>query len=324
MSEGHRRHDPEHAPLVVVADMSAMGRGPGFHAPGGGVLTPADVRNKVFTTVRLREGYDLAEVDTFLGQVEIALRGVLQENADLNARLAGTDARAGQPAPHSAGDSAARIVALAREAADREISRAQEEARRVVAGAYVQAEAVEREALGRAEALERDALGRAEAVERQAVGRAEALERDVRDRHRAALESVESLQTAREDLSAVVREYGSRLVGSLEEQVRQVRNLLHELEGQADPERQSGLSPAGSVSRTAPVPVPVASASRAADATVSTANSRATAGVTVSTAGSTTSPVVPSATPAADSPASPARHADIGRHGGDMRPRGMS
>ncbi|MEU0520542.1 DivIVA domain-containing protein [Streptosporangium sp. NPDC006007] len=302
MSEGHRRHDPEHAPLVVVADMSAMGRGPGFHAPGGGVLTPADVRNKVFTTVRLREGYDLAEVDTFLGQVEIALRGVLQENADLNARLAGTDARAGQPAPHSAGDSAARIVALAREAADREISRAQEEARRVVAGAYVQAEA----------------------VERQAVGRAEALERDVRDRHRAALESVESLQTAREDLSAVVREYGSRLVGSLEEQVRQVRNLLHELEGQADPGGQGGLSPAGSVSRTAPVPVPVTSASRAADATFSTANSRATAGVTVSPAGSTTSPVVPSATPAADSPASPARHADIGRHGGDMRPRGMS
>jgi DivIVA domain-containing protein len=44
-----------------------------------GLLTPADIRNKVFTTVRLREGYDLAQVDTFLDQVEATLSSVLGE-----------------------------------------------------------------------------------------------------------------------------------------------------------------------------------------------------------------------------------------------------
>ncbi len=31
-------------------------------------LTPEDVRNKQFTTVRLREGYDEDEVDAFLDE----------------------------------------------------------------------------------------------------------------------------------------------------------------------------------------------------------------------------------------------------------------
>ena len=36
-------------------------------------LTPEDVSNKRFTTVRLREGYDMTEVDQFLDEVESAL-----------------------------------------------------------------------------------------------------------------------------------------------------------------------------------------------------------------------------------------------------------
>ena len=33
-------------------------------------LTPEEVRNKQFTTVRLREGYDEDEVDAFLDEIE--------------------------------------------------------------------------------------------------------------------------------------------------------------------------------------------------------------------------------------------------------------
>ncbi|MEU3505795.1 DivIVA domain-containing protein, partial [Streptomyces hundungensis] len=35
-------------------------------------LTPEDVRNKQFTTVRLREGYDEDEVDAFLQGLSVA------------------------------------------------------------------------------------------------------------------------------------------------------------------------------------------------------------------------------------------------------------
>ena len=38
-------------------------------------LTPEDVSNKRFTTVRLREGYDMGEVDQFLDEVEAELGG---------------------------------------------------------------------------------------------------------------------------------------------------------------------------------------------------------------------------------------------------------
>ena len=36
-------------------------------------LTPEDVSNKRFTPVRLREGYDMGEVDQFLDEVEACL-----------------------------------------------------------------------------------------------------------------------------------------------------------------------------------------------------------------------------------------------------------
>ncbi|MEU2718649.1 DivIVA domain-containing protein [Streptomyces sp. NPDC007205] len=51
-------------------------------------LTPEDVRNKQFTTTRLREGYDEDEVDSFLDKVEAELTRLLRENKDLRAKLA--------------------------------------------------------------------------------------------------------------------------------------------------------------------------------------------------------------------------------------------
>lgn len=45
-------------------------------------LTPEDVRNKQFTTVRLREGYDEDEVDAFLDEVEAELTRLLRPHRD--------------------------------------------------------------------------------------------------------------------------------------------------------------------------------------------------------------------------------------------------
>lgn len=218
--------------MIVVADESVTEQVLGLRIGGSAMLTPADVRNKVFTTVRLREGYDLAEVDTFLGQVEVALCRILQENADLSARLKEAVTRVSQHAAqhtaqhtaHSVGEGSSRIVALAKEAAEREIAKAREEAGRLIAEAYVRAEAVEREALDRAEALEGEA----------------------RDRHRAA---VNSLHATRADLSALVRDYGDRLIGCLEDQVRQMRILILEVEGR-------GERPQGGRAQALPSPAP--------------------------------------------------------------------
>jgi len=56
-------------------------------------LTPEDVRNKRFTPVRLREGYDMGEVDQFLDEVEAELERLTAENNDLRAKLAAASSR---------------------------------------------------------------------------------------------------------------------------------------------------------------------------------------------------------------------------------------
>jgi len=58
-------------------------------------LTPEDVRNKRFTPVRLREGYDMGEVDQFLDEVEAELERLVVENDELRAKVAAVSA--GEP-----------------------------------------------------------------------------------------------------------------------------------------------------------------------------------------------------------------------------------
>ena len=50
-------------------------------------LSPEDVSNKRFTAVRLREGYDMGEVDAFLDEVEAELVRLNRENAELRTKL---------------------------------------------------------------------------------------------------------------------------------------------------------------------------------------------------------------------------------------------
>ena len=57
-------------------------------------LTPQEVREKQFTTVKMRTGYDMDEVDTFLDSVESALGALIVDNDDLRAQLASKPAAA--------------------------------------------------------------------------------------------------------------------------------------------------------------------------------------------------------------------------------------
>ncbi|MGH3253687.1 MAG: DivIVA domain-containing protein, partial [Trebonia sp.] len=61
-------------------------------------LTPAEVRNKQFSTTRLRPGYDEEEVDAFLDEVEAELDRLIQENEELRAKLAEVLRGGGKPA----------------------------------------------------------------------------------------------------------------------------------------------------------------------------------------------------------------------------------
>ena len=63
-------------------------------------LTPEDVSNKRFTPVRLREGYDMGEVDQFLDEVEAELARLTRENDELRTKLAAAQGAApSAPAP---------------------------------------------------------------------------------------------------------------------------------------------------------------------------------------------------------------------------------
>jgi DivIVA domain-containing protein len=209
-------------------------------------LTPADVRNKQFSTTRLRPGYDEEEVDAFLDEVEAALDELIQENEELKAKLA--DAMRGrspvslsshpevpeimsepirheperQPEPVMISrprpvednmDTAARVLALAQQTADQAIADARREAD---------------ETLGRARREADDILTKArrqaEQVTSDARARAESLERDAQERHRQAMGSLvqsrEELERRVDDLRAFEREYRSRLKAYLEGQLR--------------------------------------------------------------------------------------------------------
>jgi DivIVA domain-containing protein len=212
-------------------------------------LTPADVRNKQFSTTRLRPGYDEEEVDAFLDEVEVELDRLIQENEELRAKLAeclrggksavsALSSPLGEPEPEMMApepimpeperrpepammgmptednmDTAARVLALAQQTADQAIADARREAD---------------ETLGRARREADEILGKArrqaEQITSDARARAESLERDAQERHRQAMGSLvqqrEELERRVDDLRAFEREYRSRLKAYLEGQLR--------------------------------------------------------------------------------------------------------
>lgn len=136
-----------HADIDTDIQFAAHGRteADGAHTIGAGpweVMTPAAVHHQVFTVVRLREGYSLAEVDAFLSRVEHSLAALWRDNKELLERL----------------DSA-------RRAGDDVVEAARLQAEQILAEAYAQAEQVQLEAVAAAEAL----VERACSAHRQAI-----------------------------------------------------------------------------------------------------------------------------------------------------------
>jgi DivIVA domain-containing protein len=216
-------------------------------------LTPADVRNKQFSTTRLRPGYDEEEVDAFLDEVEAELDRLIQENEELRSKLAEVLRGGGKPAmalssplsdprpdtmapeqqldeqpmrrpepmmmqPRSYDapdnmDTAARVLSLAQQTADQAIADARREADETLGRARREADEVLTKARRQAEQITGDARARAES-----------LERDAQERHRQAMGSLvtqrEELERRVDDLRAFEREYRSRLKAYLEGQLR--------------------------------------------------------------------------------------------------------
>ncbi len=113
-------------------------------------LSASDVANKQFTTVKLREGYNMEEVDGFLDEVEAELGRLHREIDDLTAKAAAAPAAAPvvavpvapevpaapvAPAAPPASDSAVQMLALAQKTADEHLAAAKVEANRIVAEA---------------------------------------------------------------------------------------------------------------------------------------------------------------------------------------------
>ncbi|MFC0556943.1 DivIVA domain-containing protein [Planotetraspora thailandica] len=222
MGEGHGHG---HSSVDVVESESAARGGADLHGRTG-LLSPAAVRNQVFTVVRLREGYDLAEVDRFLGHVETTLSRVLRDNEELRAKQDQIEQNAQRAS--SLGDSAVRIVEIAQEAADRTMAMAQEEAQAVLARAREEAETVESDALGRAALLQREA----------------------RDSQR------EVLERRVEGVHAFVAELAARLRDNLDAEMRTLHALLDELHdpgGAPPPAAQHAAADGVDVDGTAPL-----------------------------------------------------------------------
>jgi DivIVA domain-containing protein len=217
-------------------------------------LTPADVRNKQFSTTRLRPGYDEEEVDAFLDEVEAELDRLIQENEELRAKLAEVLRGGGKPAMAlSSPLSDPRPDTMAPEpptmveqqpmrrpepmmmdrqyhaednmdTAARVLSLAQQTADQAIADARREAD----ETLGRARREADEVLTKARRQAEQITGdaraRAESLERDAQERHRQAMGSLvtqrEELERRVDDLRAFEREYRSRLKAYLEGQLR--------------------------------------------------------------------------------------------------------
>ena len=218
-------------------------------------LTPADVRNKQFSTTRLRPGYDEEEVDAFLDEVEAELDRLIQENEELRAKLAEVlrgGAKPGipalssplsdpkqdmmsppepqdmrQPEPMMMGGpmrSPMEDTSNNMDTAARVLSLAQQTADQAIADARREADETLNRARREADDVLTKARRQAEQITGDARARAESLERDAQERHRQAMGSLvqqrEELERRVDDLRAFEREYRSRLKAYLEGQLR--------------------------------------------------------------------------------------------------------
>jgi DivIVA domain-containing protein len=222
-------------------------------------LTPADVRNKQFSTTRLRPGYDEEEVDAFLDEVEAELDRLIQENEELRAKLAeclrgkvpggmgmAMTAPVAEPKPEMMMPPQPEPMKPPEpvrpepvpvgmgmppaednmDTAARVLALAQQTADQAIADARREAD----ETVTRARREADDILGKARRQAEQIIGdaraRAETLERDAQERHRQAMGTLvqtrDELERKVEELRSFEREYRSRLKLYLENQLAEL------------------------------------------------------------------------------------------------------
>jgi DivIVA domain-containing protein len=209
-------------------------------------LTPEDVSNKRFTPVRLREGYDMGEVDQFLDEVEAELARLTKENDDLRSKLSSaqsgslgqvesysapvqrqpepepvrvpTPAPAPPPVPAVAEvPETIRVetVPEASNAAARLLEIATKNADELVEDAKNQADKIVGEARTKAERLESEAKGKADRLESDARARSQMLDAETSERRAQLFGDLEKerdkLNLDVENLRSFEREYRSRL-----------------------------------------------------------------------------------------------------------------
>ncbi len=212
-------------------------------------LTPEDVSSKRFTPVRLREGYDMGEVDQFLDEVESELERLHKENDDLRAKLSaaqrgGSDTSISTPAPTpapvekapepiatpapaaaatpqeikvttvaDASSAAARLLELATHNADQVVGEAKDEADRIIGAARTKAERLESETKTKTDRLEQDARTRAQMLDSETEAKRRELFGDL-EKDKARLDNEIA------NLRAFEREYRSRLKGYFQQQLQ--------------------------------------------------------------------------------------------------------
>jgi DivIVA domain-containing protein len=218
-------------------------------------LTPEDVSNKRFTPVRLREGYDMGEVDQFLDEVEAELARLTKENDDLRAKLSAAQG-AGEsykpPAPEpvkepepvvaapapvpaaapaaggvetirvetvpEASNAAARLLEIATRNADELVDGAKNEADKIIGEARTKAERLEAEAKSKADRMESDARTRAQMLDSETAERRQQLFGDLereKDKLTAEVEKLHSFE----------REYRSRLKNYFTQQLEALNTM---------------------------------------------------------------------------------------------------
>ena len=207
-------------------------------------LTPEDVSNKRFTPVRLREGYDMGEVDQFLDEVETELARLTKENDDLRSKLSTAQSSGGvtetapqprveekapepeptpepvaAPAPEvvatpvetirvetvpQASNAAARLLEIATRNADELVDEAKNDADKIVGEARTKAERLESESKTKADRLESDARTRAQMLDSETAERRRQMFGDLEKER-------DKLNGEVENLRSFEREYRSRL-----------------------------------------------------------------------------------------------------------------
>ena len=248
-------------------------------------LTPADVHNVAFSKPPIgKRGYNEDEVDAFLDLVENELTRLIEENADLQQRVAELDQElaaggsggagqstqaipvyeqpAAEPAPEptpqpayeapSAQASedqalrAAKVLSLAQDTADRLTSTAKAESEKLLADARAQADALVSEARQTAETTVTDARQRADAMLADAQTRSEA-------QLRQAQEKADALQADAErkhsEIMGTINQQRTVLEGRLE----QLRTFEREYRTRLKTYLESQLEELGQRGSAAPV-----------------------------------------------------------------------